>query len=55
MENVQPKRGRLLEAHKYTSKYSKNFFYNDAEPKGIVKFPEVNDDDYDTKGMEGRI
>lgn len=37
-----------IESHKYSTAYNKNFFYNGAEPKGIVNFPEVNDDDYET-------
>jgi HK97 family phage portal protein len=36
-----------IESHKYATKYNKNFFYNGAEPKGIVTFPDVNDDDYE--------
>lgn len=36
-----------IESHKYANDYNKNFFYNGAEPKGIVNFPEVNDDDYE--------
>lgn len=36
-----------IESHKYATKYNKNYFYNGAEPRGIVTFPEVEDDDYE--------
>lgn len=36
-----------LETDRYSSQWNRNFFYNNAEPQGIMTFPEVNDDDFD--------
>lgn len=37
-----------LESDKYASTWNRNFFYNNAEPAGIVSFPEgVDEDDFE--------
>jgi len=36
-----------LESDKYSSQWNRNFFYNNAEPQGILTMPDVSDDDFD--------
>lgn len=36
-----------LESDKYSAEWNRNFFYNNAEPQGILTLPEVGDDDFD--------
>ena len=35
-----------LESDKYASQWNRNFFYNNADPQGILSLPDVGDDDY---------
>jgi HK97 family phage portal protein len=36
-----------LETDKYSAQWNRNFFYNNADPSGIVSIPDVSDDEYD--------
>lgn len=39
--------GNALESDKYAAQWNRNFFYNNAEPQGLLLLPDVNEDDYD--------
>lgn len=36
-----------LETDKYSAQWNRNFFYNNADPAGIVSIPDVSDEEYD--------
>ncbi len=39
--------GNSLETDKYSAQWNRNFFYNNADPAGIVSIPDVDEEEYD--------